>query len=67
MDILDAVGNTSIVRPRKVVPPNCAAILVKLEWENPTGSVKDRMAQAAISRAEENGRLTNVETGWSEV
>jgi cysteine synthase len=30
---------------------------VKLEWENPTGSVKDRMAHAVISRAEEDGRL----------
>ncbi len=57
MDILNAIGNTSIVRLRKVVPPNCADIFVKLEWENPTGSVKDRMAQAVISRAEEDGRL----------
>lgn len=36
MEILDAVGNTSLVRLRKVVPPSCAEILVKLEWENPT-------------------------------
>jgi cysteine synthase len=57
MDILQAIGNTSIVRLRKVVPPHCANILVKLEWENPTASVKDRMAQAVISRAEEDGRL----------
>jgi cysteine synthase A len=57
MDILQAIGNTSIVRLRKVVPPNCAAIFAKLEWENPTGSMKDRMAQAVISRAEEDGRL----------
>jgi cysteine synthase len=57
MDILHAIGNTSLVRLRKVVPPNCADILVKLEWENPTGSVKDRMAHAVISRAEEEGRL----------
>src|SRR5499426_2243135 len=46
-----------MVRLRKVVPPGCAEILVKLEWENPTGSVKDRMAQAVISRAEADGRL----------
>ena len=57
MDILQAIGNTSMVRLRKVVPPDCAEIFVKLEWENPTGSVKDRMAQAVISRAEEDGRL----------
>ena len=43
MDILRAIGNTSIVRLRKVVPAGCGEILVKLEWENPTGSVKDRM------------------------
>jgi cysteine synthase A len=57
VDILQAVGNTSLVRLRKVVPPNCAQILAKLEWENPTGSLKDRMAEAVISRAEQDGRL----------
>ena len=57
MDILQAIGNTSMVRLRKVVPPHCAAVFVKLEWENPTGSVKDRMAQAVIARAEADGRL----------
>jgi cysteine synthase A len=57
MDILQTIGNTSMVRLRKVVPPKCADILVKLEWENPTGSMKDRMARAVISRAEADGRL----------
>jgi len=57
MDILRAIGNTSIVRLRKVVPPGCADIFVKLEWENPTGSMKDRMADAVISRAEKDGWL----------
>lgn len=57
MDILHAIGNTSMVRLRRVVPPGCADVLVKLEWENPTGSVKDRMASAVISRAEADGRL----------
>jgi len=57
MDILHVIGKTSIVRLRKVVPPDCAEIFVKLEWENPTGSMKDRMAYAVISRAEEDGRL----------
>jgi cysteine synthase A len=57
MDILQAIGNTSIVRLRRVVPSNCADIFVKLEWENPTGSMKDRMALAVITRAEEDGRL----------
>ena len=53
MDILHAIGNTSMVRLRKVVPLTGADVLEKLEWENPTGSVKDRMAHAVISRAEE--------------
>jgi cysteine synthase A len=57
MSILDAIGGTSMVRLRKVVPPESADILVKLEWENPTGSMKDRMALAVIARAEEDGRL----------
>jgi cysteine synthase A len=57
MTILRAIGNTSMVRLRKVVPPGCADVCVKLEWENPTGSLKDRMAQAVISRAEDDGRL----------
>ncbi len=57
MDILDAIGNTSLVPLRRVPPAGGASILVKLEWENPTGSVKDRMARAVIARAEEDGRL----------
>jgi cysteine synthase A len=57
MHVLDAMGNTSLIRLRQVVPPDCGAILVKLEWENPTGSLKDRMARAVIERAEAAGRL----------
>jgi cysteine synthase A len=57
MHILDAIGNTSLVQLRNVVPPRSAQIHVKLEWENPTGSVKDRMAHAVIARAEADGRL----------
>jgi cysteine synthase A len=57
VDILQAIGDTSMVRLRKVVPPGGAEVLVKLEWENPTGSMKDRMALAVITRAEEDGRL----------
>jgi cysteine synthase A len=62
MDILQAIGNTSMVPLRKVVPPGCADVFVKLEWENPTGSVKDRMAHAVISRAEADGRLKTGDT-----
>ncbi len=56
-NILSAIGNTSMIQLHKVVPPGCAQIFVKLEWENPTGSMKDRTAQAMIAKAEEDGRL----------
>jgi cysteine synthase A len=57
MDVLGAIGRTSLVQLRRVVPDGCAEIWAKLEWENPTGSVKDRMALAVVSRAEADGRL----------
>jgi cysteine synthase A len=56
-DILHAIGDTSLVALRRVAPPDCADVFVKLEWENPTGSMKDRAALAMITRAEEDGRL----------
>ncbi len=56
-NILDAIGSTSLVRLRTVVPAGSAEVLVKLEGENPTGSMKDRMALSVISRAEADGRL----------
>ncbi len=62
LSILDAIGSTSIVQLRRLVPPGSADVLVKLEWENPTGSVKDRMAIAVISRPEADGRLTPGDT-----
>lgn len=58
-DILQSIGNTSLVRIRSVVPPDCGQILAKLEWQNPTGSMKDRMALAVISKAEADGRLSS--------
>ena len=62
LDILSAIGNTSMVRLRRIVPPGSADILVKLEWENPTGSLKDRVALAVITRAEADGRLKRGDT-----
>jgi cysteine synthase len=56
-NILNAIGNTSLVQLCHVVPSGSAKIYVKLEWENPTGSMKDRVAQAMISKAEKDGRL----------
>jgi len=55
--ILDSIGNTALVQLCQVVPPNSAKIFAKLEWQNPTGSMKDRMAVSVISRAEADGRL----------
>ena len=57
LHVLEAIGNTSLVQLRRVVPTGCADVFVKLEWENPTGSFKDRMALAVIGRAEADGRL----------
>ena len=57
MDILDAVGRTSMVRLRRIVPEGAADVFAKLEWENPTGSMKDRMALNVIRAAESDGRL----------
>ena len=55
--ILQAIGNTPLVRLQKVVPPTSAEVLVKLEYFNPTGSYKDRMALAMIEGAEARGEL----------
>jgi cysteine synthase len=56
-NVLQAIGNTSLVELRRIVPPGCAKVFVKVEGENPTGSMKDRMAQAMIASAENDGRL----------
>jgi len=56
-NVLESIGNTPLVQLRKVLPANCARITAKLEWANPTGSMKDRMAKAIIERAEADGRL----------
>jgi cysteine synthase A len=56
-DVLEAVGNTPLVRLRKVVPSGSAQVLAKLEFTNPTGSMKDRVAKAMIEAAEKDGRL----------
>lgn len=57
MNILDTIGNTPLVELKEVVPSNSARVIAKLEWSNPTGSMKDRMARAAIESAENDGRL----------
>src|SRR5882724_8329712 len=56
-DILHRIGNTSLLALSNIVPANRCRILLKLENENPTGSMKDRMALAMIEAAERDGRL----------
>ncbi|TAM56605.1 cysteine synthase family protein [bacterium] len=55
--ILDCIGKTSILPLRAIVPASSARVLLKLESENSTGSMKDRMALAIIEAAETSGRL----------
>ena len=54
---LDTIGNTPIVQLQKIVPKGSADVLVKLEYFNPTGSYKDRMALSMIEEAEKRGDL----------
>lgn len=55
--ILSAIGETPLVRLKKVVPKDAATVLVKAEFMNPAGSIKDRMALHIIEKAEKHGRL----------
>ena len=57
MTVLDIIGQTRLIPLRHIVPEKSARILVKLEYENPTGSMKDRMALAMVEAAEADGRL----------
>ena len=51
-DIRQCIGHTSLVPLRHIAPAGGTRILLKLESENPTGSMKDRMALAMIAAAE---------------
>ena len=55
--VLRCIGNTSMLELTRIVPKDCARILLKIECENPTGSMKDRMALAMIEAGERSGRL----------
>jgi cysteine synthase A len=56
--VLAAIGRTPVVRLRRLVPSTSADVFLKLEYFNPTGSYKDRMALAMIEGAEARGALT---------
>jgi len=60
--ILDAIGNTPLLRLQRCAPPNGAELWLKLENTNPTGSVKDRMALAMIEGAERDGLISPGDT-----
>ena len=55
--ILDTIGDTPLVRLTRCAPSNGAELWLKLEYRNPTGSLKDRMALAMIDGAEREGAL----------
>ncbi|MDP2055936.1 MAG: cysteine synthase family protein, partial [Acidobacteriota bacterium] len=55
--VLHAIGHTPLVRLQRLVSPGMADVVVKLEYFNPTGSYKDRMALAMIEGAESRGTL----------
>ena len=60
--ILDAIGNTPLVRLRRCTPANGAELWLKLEYRNPTGSMKDRMALAMVEGAERDGLISPGDT-----
>jgi cysteine synthase len=55
--VLDTIGRTPLVRLKRLAPAGGADVFVKLEYFNPTGSYKDRMALAMIEGAEARGAL----------
>ena len=55
--VTELVGNTPLLKLNRVVPEDAADVYVKLEFENPAGSVKDRIALAMIEKAERDGKL----------
>ena len=60
--ILEAIGNTPLVRVRHCAPANGAELWLKLEYRNPTGSMKDRMARAMVEGAERDGLISPGDT-----
>lgn len=58
----DFIGNTPLVRLQRLVPENNNIVMVKLEGNNPAGSVKDRPAMSMIQLAESRGEITPGDT-----
>jgi cysteine synthase len=56
-NVVEAIGNTPLIQLRKVIPHGSARVLAKLEFANPTGSMKDRVAKEMVEAAAADGRL----------
>jgi len=56
-NILSCVGNTRLVRLNRVIPKGGAEVLLKLEFDNPLASVKDRIGTAMVEAAEREGKI----------
>lgn len=57
ISILDTIGNTPMMKLKKIAEPVSSSIWAKLEFYNPMGSIKDRIAKYMIEKAEKDGRL----------
>ena len=55
--IIELVGNTPVVKLNRLVDEQCAEVLVKLEYFNPSRSVKDRAAYSLVDAAEKQGLI----------
>ncbi len=60
--VLDLIGRTPLVRLGAVVPDGAAEVLAKLESQNPSGSVKDRIALSMVEAAERDGKIKRGDT-----
>ncbi len=60
--ILDAIGNTPLIELTRLSPNPAVKIYAKLEGNNPSGSLKDRIARQMIEQAERDGQLTHDKT-----
>ncbi|AHV95006.1 cysteine synthase A [Paenibacillus sabinae] len=56
-NVTELIGGTPLVRLNRIVPEGAAEIYVKLEYQNPGSSVKDRIAVSIVEEAEKEGRL----------
>ena len=57
-NLIEAIGNTPLVELTRLSPKPGVRLFAKLEGQNPTGSVKDRIAKYMIEAAERSGELT---------